>query len=187
MAFGGLIGLAAAFILAIEKVELLKDPSFEPSCNLNPILSCGSVMITPQAEAFGFPNPFLGILGFTAISVAGFALLAGATFKRWFWLCTLIGLALAVTFVHWLIFQTVYRIGSLCPYCMIVWLVTIPLFWYVLLHNIKQGHLIVPRMLRGVAGYTRRHHGDILLVWYLAIFGIIIYEFWYYWGSLLNF
>ncbi|PRC62285.1 hypothetical protein C6A85_03910, partial [Mycobacterium sp. ITM-2017-0098] len=30
-------------------------------------------------------------------------------------------------FVHWLIFQSLYRIGALCPYCMVVWAVTIPL------------------------------------------------------------
>ena len=30
-------------------------------------------------------------------------------------------------FVHWLIFQSLYRIGALCPYCMVVWAVTISL------------------------------------------------------------
>ena len=33
----------------------------------------------------------------------------------------------ASVFMHWLIFQSLYRIGALCPYCMVVWAVTIPL------------------------------------------------------------
>src|SRR5690349_16507391 len=38
---GGVIGLAAAFVLMVEKVELLINPKYVPSCNLNPIISCG--------------------------------------------------------------------------------------------------------------------------------------------------
>ena len=52
---GGAIGLLAAAVLLIEKVALLKDPTYVPSCSINPILSCGSIMQTSQAEAFGFP------------------------------------------------------------------------------------------------------------------------------------
>lgn len=184
LSVGGLIGLLAAFVLSVEKLEILKDPSFQPSCNINPILSCGSVMITPQAEAFGFPNPFLGILGFTAVAVTGFAMLAGAKFKRWYWLALQLGLLFAVGFVHWLIFQTIYRIGALCPYCMVVWAVTIPMFWYTLLYNLREGHIKVPGKLKAANSFIQRHHADILLVWFLGILGIITYEFWYYWSSL---
>lgn len=185
LAFGGLIGLIAAFTLAVEKIEILKDPSFEPSCNINPILSCGSVMVTPQAEVFGFPNPFLGLVGFTAVAVTGFALLAGATFKRWFWLALQAGLLFAIVFVHWLIFQSIYRIEALCPYCMVVWTVTIPMFWYLLLYNLQKGHLAAPKALKGVCRFARRHHADILFVWYLVIVVLILNHFWYYWSSLL--
>jgi uncharacterized membrane protein len=185
LSVGGLIGLLAAFVLSVEKIEILKDPSFQPSCNINPILSCGSVMITPQAEVFGFPNPFLGIIGFTAIAVTGFAMLAGAKFKRWYWLLLQLGVLFAIGFVHWLIFQTIYRIGALCPYCMVVWAATIPIFWYTLLYNLQVGNIGTPTQLKGVFSFVRRHHADILLVWFLAIIGLITYEFWYYWVSLL--
>lgn len=185
LAAGGIIGLIAAFTLSVEKIEILKDPNFQPSCNINPILSCGSVMITPQAEVFGFPNPFLGILGFTAVAVTGFALLAGAGFKRWYWLSLQAGLLFAVGFVHWLIFQSIYRIEALCPYCMVVWSVTIPLFWYVLLYNLQKGYIATPKALAGAVGFARRHHGDILLLWFLVILGLILKHFWYYWSSLV--
>ncbi len=60
---GGLIGLTASAVLTVEKIAILRDPAYVPSCSINPVLSCGSVMTTPQAEAFGFPNPLLGGTG----------------------------------------------------------------------------------------------------------------------------
>ena len=60
---GGVLGLIAAFELTVEKVRVLADPTYIPACDLNPVLSCGSVIITPQAEVFGFPNPVLGLTG----------------------------------------------------------------------------------------------------------------------------
>ena len=185
LALGGLVGLFAAFVLTVEKIEIIKDPSFQPSCNINPILSCGSVMTTPQAEVFGFPNSLIGILGFTAVSVTGFAILAGARFKRWFWVLLQVGVLFAAGFVHWLMFQTIYRIEALCPYCLVVWIVTIPIFWYVLLYNLRQGYIAAPRKMRGAVNFLQRHHGDVLLVWFLVILGLILNHFWYYWSSLL--
>lgn len=185
LSIGGVIGFIAAFDLAIEKIEILKNPAFEPSCNINPVLSCGSVMITPQAEAFGFPNPLIGIAGFAVLTTIGIALLAGGVFKRWFWVATQLGVLFAVVFVHWLIFQSIYRIGALCPYCMVVWSVTIPIFWYVTLYNLKQGNIRTPAKLKGVVNFAQKHHGDILLIWFLIIFALILERFWYYWSTLL--
>ena len=46
---------------------------------------------------------------------------------QWYWAGLTVGTVLGAVFVHWLIFQSLYRIGALCPYCMLVWSVTIPL------------------------------------------------------------
>jgi len=59
LAVCGAVGAAAAFVLIVEKIELLRDSSYVPTCSINPILSCGSVMTTEQAAVFGFPNPLL--------------------------------------------------------------------------------------------------------------------------------
>ncbi len=182
---GGLIGLAAALVLTVEKIALLRDADYVPSCSINPVLSCGSVMSTPQAEAFGIPNPLLGIAGFAVITTTGVALLAGARLARWFWLGLQAGVTFGVVFVHWLIFQSLYRIGALCPYCMIVWAVTIPIFWYTTLHNITQGHLPVPKSVARVAGVLARYHTVVLTLWYLAIAAAVLQAFWAYWITLL--
>lgn len=182
---GGLIGLLAASVLTIEKIALIRDPSFQPSCNMSPILSCGSVMKTPQAEVFGFPNSLIGVAGFSIVTTVGMALAAGAVFKRWFWLGLQAGVSFGMAFVFWLQFQSIYRIGVLCPYCMVVWSVTIPLFWYVTLYNIREKHLPLPARLRRLGSFLQRHHGDVLLVWFLIIIALILKRFWYYWSTLL--
>ena len=124
----GVVGFAAAFTLTLEKIEILINPAYVPSCSINPVLSCGSVMVTPQAAAFGFPNPLIGVVAFTVVVVTGVLALAKVKLPQWYWAGLAVGTLLGVVFVHWLIFQSLYRIGALCPYCMVVWAVTIPLF-----------------------------------------------------------
>lgn len=71
----GLIGLVAAIELIIQKISVLSDPDFVPNCDINPVLSCGSVINTEQASLFGFPNPILGVIGFTVVIMFGALLL----------------------------------------------------------------------------------------------------------------
>lgn len=111
----GIIGLLAAFTLTLDKMRTLESAGYRPGCDLNPILSCGSVMKSAQGSAFGFPNPWLGLPGFAVLVTIGMSLLAGAKFKRWFWLGLQTGLVLGVGFVHWLIYESIYTIHSLCP------------------------------------------------------------------------
>src|SRR5258708_7577477 len=82
----GLIGVYCAFILSQDKIRLIQNPNTHLSCSLDPIISCGNVILSKQGAAFGFPNPFLGLGGFAAVATIGVALAAGAAFKRWFWL-----------------------------------------------------------------------------------------------------
>lgn len=182
----GAIGLAAAGTLLVEKIELIRDPGYVPSCSINPILSCGSVMETSQAEAFGFPNPIVGIAGFAMLLTAGVTLLGGFRPPRWFWLSLQTGVTFGVVFVHWLIFQSLYRIGALCPYCMVVWTVAIPSFWYVTLYNLDAGHLPVRRPDRTRRGWLSDNHAIVLTAWGLLIVGLIGRRFWEYWSSLVT-
>ncbi len=179
---GGLVGFAASFILTLDKIKILQDPHYVPPCNINPILSCGSVMVTSQASLFGFANSLIGIAGFAALIAVGMALFAGARFNRWFWLAVQAGATLGVLFVHWLIYQSLYQIGTLCPYCMAVWAVTIPIFAYVSFFNIQKGYLPGIHKENRAVAFVLRHHGDLVLFWFLIIGGLIMHRFWYYFG-----
>ena len=186
MIVGGLIGVYCAFVLSQDKLTLLTNPKAQLGCSLDPIVACGNVITSDQATAFGFPNPFLGLAGYAAIATVGFAMLAGAVLKRWFWLMMEAGLVFALGFVHWLIFQSVYSIGSLCVYCMCVWVATITTFWYLTLFNIDNKHIILPKKLpKSIYPWIRKHHLDILVLWLLIIAGLILKHFWYYYGTKL--
>ncbi len=182
----GIIGYICSFIIMWDKLQLSKNPSYVPSCNLNPIISCGSVMQSKQGSAFAFPNPIIGLGAFPVLLTIGVVSLAGAKFKRWFWLGLEIGTIFGIAFVHWLFFQSVYRIHALCPWCMVVWVVTITTFWYVTLYNIDQKNITLPKgRAREVYAWIRRHHLDILVAWLLIIAALILKHFWYYYGHYL--
>ncbi|TCW19928.1 vitamin K epoxide reductase family protein [Dietzia cinnamea] len=182
---GGLIGLVAAVVLLVEKIALLENPDYVPSCSINPVLSCGSVMTTAQAEAFGIPNPIIGIAGFATTTALGAALLAGGVFQRWFWAGIQVGVTFAVVFIHWLIYQSLYNIGALCPYCMIVWAVTIPIFWYCTIYNLQPLRHSKPARLARILTAATEYRGAVLTAWYLLVLLLVTHRFWDYWITLI--
>lgn len=181
----GLIAFICAFTLGVEQVQTLRDPSHIPSCNISPIISCGSVMTKPQADAFGFPNPLMGIPVYAIFATIGVAILAGAKLKKWFWLLMQLGATGAIGFVIWLFFESLYRLGTICPYCFVIWMVTLPLFWYVTLHNLQAGNIKISPKLQKTWEFVRDHHGDFLILFYAIMLGLILHRFWFYWTSLV--
>jgi uncharacterized membrane protein len=175
----GVLGLAAALTLTIEKIEILINPNYVPSCSINPVLSCGSVMVTKQASAFGFPNPLIGIVAFTVVVVTGVLAVAKVRLPRWYWAGLAIGTLLGVAFIHWLIFQSLYRIGALCPYCMVVWAVTIPLLVVVASITLQ------PRLENGVGRFVYQWRWSFVTLWFTALILMILVRFWNYWSTLI--
>lgn len=176
----GVIGLLASITLTVEKIELLLNSSYVPSCNINPIVSCGSVMATPQASVFGFPNSLLGITGFTVVVVTGVLVVAQVPLPRWFWAGLELGLVLGTVFVHWLIFQSLYRIGALCPYCMVVWAATVTLLVVV-------ASILVRPAIAGnaVLRFLFAWRWSFTTFWFTAVFLLIMVRFWDYWSTLI--
>jgi uncharacterized membrane protein len=135
----GAIGWWAAYSLTMERLHLLANPDAIASCDFSPLVQCTANLESWQGRLFGFPNPILGLAGWVAPIVVGFAILAGARFARWFWWLFELGVTLAFAFVIWLISQSIFVLGTLCPWCMLVWSVTIPLFFVVTLRNAREG------------------------------------------------
>lgn len=183
---GGAVGLLAAFVLAVEKYRLLTDTGYVPTCSINPVLSCGSVMDSPQAQAFGFPNPLVGLVGFTVVLVVGAVLAGGVRLPAWFWAGLQAGVTAAVLFVHWLIQASLYRIGALCPYCMAVWVVVIAVFTAVTARNLTALAPRLPAPAVAAAGVFARRQSVVVTAWLLVIAGLITARFWTYWSTLLG-
>lgn len=177
---GGGLGLVAAAALTLEKLAVLRDPDYVPTCSINPIISCGSVMNSSQAEAFGFPNPLLGLVGFAVVVTTGVAVLAGFAPPTWFRLGMQAGVTFGVVFVHFLIDASLFDIHALCPYCMVVWAVTIPIFWYTTLDTLRRSE-----RTRRVGEALTRVHSAVLAVWFVLIVVLVLLEFWDYWVTLV--
>ncbi|MEU1179889.1 vitamin K epoxide reductase family protein [Streptomyces sp. NPDC005820] len=176
------LGVLASFVITVDKFRLLQEPGFAPSCNLSPVLSCSNVMRSDQASVFGFPNPLLGLAACPVVMCTGVALLAGARFRRWYWLGLNLGTLVGAGFCMWLMTQALYEIGALCLWCCLAWAVTIAMFWYVTVHNLRHGVLGAPRGL--VAG-VREFHWVVPVTWCLSIVTLIGTRFWPYWQTQL--
>lgn len=183
LVIGGIIGTFASVMITVEKFELLQNPHQQFICDLNPIISCGSVMASKQAHAFGFMNTYIGLLGFPVLMTVGMAMFAGAKFKRWFWLGMQTGLTLGIAFAYWLLWQSMYRIRALCPYCLSVDVALTTVWWYVTLFNFYSGNLRWPSKFKTVGRFVKRHHADILVFWFLLVIAEILHHFWYYFGQ----
>ncbi|KRE66832.1 hypothetical protein ASG92_15770 [Arthrobacter sp. Soil736] len=170
----GIVGWLASGILVLEKLEVLKDPNHTTVCDVNPWISCGQVMQTPQSSVFGFPNMFIGIVAFAVIITTGMALLSGARFARWYWIGLQTGVTLGFAFVVWLWFQALYEIRILCPFCMVVWAVMIPLFVWVTVRNTVHGVIPAPA---GVARILGDSGWIITALLYVAVVATIFFAF----------
>jgi uncharacterized membrane protein len=185
LAIGGVVGFLAAFTLTVERIKLAQDPHYVPSCSINPVLSCGSVMATHQAAVFGFPNPLLGIGAFAVATTVGLLLLSGVALPRWMSVGLQVGITLGVVFVGWLIVQSVYRINALCPYCMVVWTVVIPMFWTVTVDNLDRGVLPVPAGARRAVAALVDYRVLLTVVSYALVLVLVGTHFWSYWSTLV--
>ena len=151
----GAVGWYAALALTLDKLAVLANPEADLDCNFSVIVQCGKNLGSWQGAILGFPNPIIGLGGFVAPIAVGVALLAGATFARWFWIAFNAGVAGAFAFCLWLAYQSIFNLGTLCPWCMLVWSMVIPMFWALTLFNAREG--------RFGSGLVRL--GDLLYGW----------------------
>ena len=165
----GVIGWIAAFALTVEKFELLINPQESLSCDFSVLVQCTKNLESAQGSIFGFPNPIIGLGAWVAPIVVGAALLAGARFDRWFWILFNAGFVFAIGLVGYLITQSIFVLGTLCPWCMVTWLVAIPGFWVVTLRNVSAGVFgSNPRVMR-VAAALYSWVPTIVLACYLLV------------------
>lgn len=176
----GAAGLLAAWVITIDKFHLLEDKNFKPGCSINPVVSCGNIMESDQASAFGAPNPMIGLVAYGIVIAVGVTLLTRARFPRWYWLTFNAGMVFGVVFCTWLMYQSLYNIGSLCLWCCLAWVATILMFWYVTSFNVRKGFLPAPGWLRGFFG----EFTWVLPVLHIGIIGMMILTRWWdFWTS----
>jgi uncharacterized membrane protein len=172
LTIGGALGLLAAAVLIIEKISFLKDGGKPLSCDLNAFVSCGGVINTDEASAFGFPNPLIGVAGFAVVVTLGVLMIAKVKLPDFVWLGLQAGTVFGIGFVTWLQSQSIYDIQKLCPWCMGVWAVMIPIFVWTTARNLRE-FLPGNPVTRVVNDWTLL----INVLWYVAVIAAIWFQF----------
>ncbi|MDO5501627.1 MAG: vitamin K epoxide reductase family protein [Actinomycetia bacterium] len=138
-----ILSLIASWVLAYDAIVLARNPDAILACSINEILDCARVGSTWQANVWGFPNAFFGLIGEPVVMTIAVASLSGVRFPRWFMFTANIGYLLGVIFAYWLLYQSTFVIGALCPWCLLVTFATTFVFASMTNWNIRENNLFL--------------------------------------------
>jgi uncharacterized membrane protein len=179
MLVSALLSLTASFVLSVDAIILAADPRAALACNINAVISCGTVGASWQASLFGFPNAFLGLIAEPVVITIAVACLGGVRFPRWFMLSAQVVYTLGLVFAYWLFFQAYFVIGALCPWCLLITLSTTLVFTSLTHVNIRDGNLYLPDVASRLARGFVRADLDALFValWLLGIAAMVVTKY----------
>ena len=171
MLVASVASLVASFVLAIDAIRLAENPNLDLGCNINAVISCGTVAGSWQASVLGFPNAFLGLVSEPVVITVAVAGLAGVRFPRWFMLTAQAFYLIGFAFAYWLFQQAMFDIGALCPWCMLVTVATTFVFFELTRINVLDGNLPLPQGVQAGLERAMRWRVDVLVltVWLLVL------------------
>lgn len=169
MLVGSALSLLAAFVLSVEAIELAKNPNAVLSCNVNVVLNCATVNNHPAGYMFGFPNSFIGMMTEPVVITVAVAGLAGITFPRRFMFAAQIGYTLGLIFALTLFYISFAVIQALCPWCLLVTLTTILVWFAITRYNIRENNFYLPKKLQKRLHSWIEKDYDKLAMWSLIV------------------
>lgn len=150
----GVLGWWASFRLFSDYMASLKDSGFVPSCDLSAVVSCAKNYESGYGSLFGFSNTVIGLSLFVIPVAIGVLLLARVQLPRWVYAGYSLGLLGGIALISYLQFASFTDLKTLCVYCLLIWSMTIPLFWGSLSLSLKPAPEAIGsgplRMIRGV-------------------------------------
>lgn len=151
MLIGAILSLVASFVLSVESFHLAKNPNAELSCSVNIVLNCATVAKHPSAEMLGFPNSFFGMIAEPVVITVAIAGLAGIRFPRKFMLMAQIGYTIGLAYALYLFSISFFIIQALCPWCLLVTLTTILVWFAITRYNIRERNLYLSDRVNATA------------------------------------
>ena len=179
MLVAGIFAFLAAFVLSVEKVHLLQNPDAVLSCTVNLVLNCASVMKTPQASLFGFPNSFIGVAGFAIVIAVAMGGLLKVKYSRAYLVTAQVFFGLGLLFAYWLFFQSVYVIQVLCPWCLVVTFMTTLIFESLLRINLRRNNFSLSKTANAKVQKFLDKDLDKLIVaaWIVLLIALVLGKF----------
>lgn len=165
MLIGSLLSLWASFNLSVEAIALVKNPDAALTCSINAVLNCAAVGNHPTSYLFGFPNSFIGMMAEPIVITVAIAGLMGIAFPRRFMFLAQIGYTLGLIFALALFYISFNIIQVLCPWCLLVTVTTILVWFAITRYNIRENNLYLPKNLqKKLHGWIEKDY-DKLLMW----------------------
>ena len=179
MLLGSVASLIASFALSVDAIRLAENPNAVLGCDINTVISCGTVADSWQASLLGFPNAFLGLIFEPIIITLAVSNLSGVRFPRWIMFATQIVYTIALGFAYWLFHQAMFDIGALCPWCLLVTLSTTLVFFELTYVNIRDGNLFLPSRLQSALIAALRVNLDLIVgtAWVLVLVLAVIVRY----------
>lgn len=172
----GVVGFIASFVLAVEEFHLLKNPDAVLSCSFNLVLNCAEVMKTWQAVVFGFPNMFIGLVGFPLVIMIALLGLSQTKMPRWFLIGAEIGIVFWTLFAYWLFFNSVYVIEILCPWCLLVTLSMTILSATITRYNLKNNTFSLKKSANSrVRIYLDKDYDKLLTATWVLVLVVLVF------------
>jgi uncharacterized membrane protein len=182
LVYGSLIGLIASFWQAAERITMLKNPGGELSCNLNPVVDCGSVLGDNLAAVFGPPNAFIGMVVFSLLLAFGLQRISGGAWTK---LVSKVVVAFSVIifmFSIWFFAVSLYTIGKVCIFCLFIWAVSMPIGLYGVKDYLENKAKLSASESK-IKLFLQKHHFTILVVIYAILVTLFLLRFRdYYFG-----
>lgn len=170
MLIGALLSLLAAFVLSVESFHLAKNPDAELSCSVNVIINCATVAKHPSAEMLGFPNSFFGLMAEPVVITVAIAGLMGIAFGRRFMFAAQIGYTLGLLFALYLFYLSMFVIGALCPWCLLVTASTIFVWFSITRYNIRENNLYLPKKIqKSLHAFVEKDYDKLVLGVLIAV------------------
>ncbi|MBO0844481.1 MAG: vitamin K epoxide reductase family protein [Nocardioides sp.] len=179
MLLSSLASLVASFVLSIEALTVAENPNADLGCNINAVLSCGTVATSWQASLFGFPNAYLGLIAEPVVITIAVAALGGVRFPRWFMISAQVVYTIGLALAHWLFYQSMFHIGALCPWCLVITFATTLVFFEMTHVNIRAGNLSLPRGAKQALSSAVEANLDLMVViaWMLVLVLLIVLKY----------
>ncbi len=118
---------------------------------------------------FGFHNSFLGLMAEPIVITVAIAGLAGIKFPRRFMFAAQIGYTLGFIFALALFYISFVIIQVLCPWCLLVTLTTILVWFAITRYNIRENNLYLPKNLQKSLHTFVEKDYDKLVMWGLIV------------------
>lgn len=179
MLVAAVISLVAAFVLSIDAVALAANPTADLACDVNAILSCGTVGLSWQATAFGFHNAFLGLIFESMVITMALIGISGVKLPRWLAVTEQVIYVFALAFAVWLFYQSMFNIGALCPWCLAITYFTMIVFLTLLHYNIREDNIWRTGKGRARARAFIRNDGDLYvgIAWFVLVTAAIVLKY----------